>query len=312
MISSFFSSRFKYFSEKSPAYFSIFLVFFGYFFFNVNDAFIKILVEHHTTIEIIFWGATFTLLGMSCITAFADMKTVWKTNDLKYHILRGFLTLAYISCNAVGLKYLSLPNFYAIIFLSPMICVLLGQIFFKDHINTAKITALITGFIGVLIVVRPGNLDFSIGVILTFLSAVMHAASLVLIRKIDKSDHYLLFNIVVSIVVFLGALGPYLYLSESLTLPQPYYLFLFFCCGILSSIAATLIAIGFHIAPSTSTVAPFHYMQIIGGIALGYLIWADIPTLSTFIGSIIIIISGLMIIKNEKSYKNKIMHKYPL
>lgn len=312
MISSLFSSFFHYLQKKHAAYFSITLVLIGYLFFNFVDALFKVLVTEYTTIEIVFWSSLFTFMGMICICAFSDIRSVCKTNDMKWHILRGILTLGYVSCNIIAFKYLSLANFYAIVFLSPILCVLMGRLFFQDLINRPKGLALLMGFIGVLIVVRPSNIDFNIGVIAVFLSAIMHASSLVIIRKISKNDHQLLFHLIVSIVVLLGALAPYIYLTDHMIIPEPYHLSLFIGCGFLCAVAATLIAIGFQIAPSTSTVAPFHYMQIIGGVVIGYLIWGDIPTLSTLIGSAIIIISGLMVIYNEKPTRNKAMHKYPL
>ena len=120
------------------------------------------------------------------------------------------------------------------------------------------------------------------------------------IRKIGTEDPKLLFGISSCFIIF-GCAFATLLISGDFRVPMADDLCLMVAVGVMIGLASTAISAGFQIAPSTSTVAPFHYIQIVGGIVIGYFVFDDIPTWMSVLGSSIIIISGIWVIMLERN-----------
>lgn len=305
MVERFYNNVFLALYNKNPAIFAIFLVAGGYLIFNITDAIVKGYTERLDVGNILFWNTLFNFISMLIFCKMVGFKKIWRREKLNWHLLRGLFCLGTCMCGIMALKELQLANFYAIVFLSPMVCVLFGRIFFKDFVDTKKMMAVILGFLGILIVVQPGSMSFSFGALMALGLVICLASSLMIVRKIGKEEPKLLFSLVVSAVTLVGTLI-FALSTEGITLPSLADLIVFAGVGTLVSIASTGISTGFQISPSTATVAPFHYVQIVGGIILGYLLWDDLPTLTTLGGAAVVISSGVWIILMEKGTKSPV------
>tara|TARA_Y100001934_G_C12352823_1_gene776339 strand:+ start:695 stop:1846 length:1152 start_codon:yes stop_codon:yes gene_type:complete len=305
MVEKFYNNIFLVLYKKNPSLFAIFLVAGGYLFFNITDAIVKAYTENYSFADILFWNSLFNFVSMLIFAQIVGFNKIWRTGKLKWHFLRGVFTFMNCLMAIYAVSELTLANFYAIVFLAPIICVIFGKIFFKDHLTLKKFAAVIFGFIGILIVTKPGAITIGMGVVAAFTLAVCVAMGIMVVRKIGKDEPKLLLSLSNSAVIFAGAIV-YAACTGGITLPAMSDLVIFALIGTLASIGGTSVSTGFQIAPSVSTVAPFHYIQIIGGIVLGLIFWNDVPTLTTLIGASIVISSGLWIIRQEKGIRSPI------
>ena len=299
MVDHFYNNIFLRFYHAHPAFFSIFLVATGYLMLNVTDALNKFFMSDYTAFELMFWSSTastLTMLGLAKISGFKKSVT---SRQWKLHIIRGFLVVVNIALALTALRYMELANFYAIVFLSPITCVICGRLFFGDALSFAKLAAVCCGFMGILIVVQPNNIEMNIGVIACLGMVMTCPASLLLVRKMGKDEPKLIFGLSASAVIMVTSFFCIIF-STGFSLPSLAPLSLFALIGFMGCIVGTFITTGFQLAPNTSTVAPFHYIQILGGIVIGYFVWGDIPTYMTLIGGSIVIMSGLWIMLQEK------------
>jgi drug/metabolite transporter (DMT)-like permease len=194
-------------------------------------------------------------------------------------------------------------NFFAIIFIplaktasislmAPLIVVPLAWAMLGERTTVARLVALATGFIGVLIVIRPGTELFHWASLFAVVSAVCYAVYQVLTRKVAGIDPPETSTIYSSVV---GAFGMLLVLPFVWRTPETLRDILYFCSlGVIGALGHYLVARAFTNAPA-NIVSPFQYMQLIGSVTVGYLFFGDFPDVMTWIGAAIIVGSGLYI-----------------
>ena len=292
-----------------PAFFAISLVVVGYLGFNIIDSFNKLLTDHYAALEIMTWTNLSSTITLLIFAGFHNFKDTFRSDNWRWHIGRGLLFFVYVYLCLVAVTYLSLANFYAILFFSPIICVVLGRIFFKDALSPKKALAVILGFMGVLIVVQPSNIPFNIGSMACLAAVILYSVSLMFIRKIGNEYPKLLFGISSCFIICLCAFVTTL-ITDQFRIPAIDDLLLMIVIGVMIGFASTSISAGFQIAPSTSTVASFHYIQIVGGIVIGYFVWGDIPSWMSITGSVIIIMSGIWIIFLERNQNSALYESH--
>ena len=219
--------------------------------------------------------------------------------------MRGCLGLL---CGALvinSFKNHSFSEIYPILFSAPLIITILSYFILKEKVGTRRWVAVLIGFIGVLIVSRPGTIHFTWSLFGLFLAAFILAANIVIIRILAKSQSAIAFS-------FYGSIAS-LILSSILTINNFIYptnkdLLIFLICGIICGIASLCISGASKILQS-SVFAPIQYVQLIAGFIFGYLFFGDIPDFYEFFGSFVIIFSGLFIIYRQNKLGLKSMVK---
>ncbi len=194
-------------------------------------------------------------------------------------------------------------NFFAIIFIplaktasislmAPLIVVPLAWALLGERTTVGRLVALAVGFVGVLIVIRPGTELFHWASLFAVVSAVCYAVYQVLTRKVAGSDPPETSTIYSSVI---GAFGMFLVLPFVWRTPESLRDILYFCSlGVIGALGHYLVARAFTNAPA-NIVSPFQYMQLIGSVTVGYLFFGDFPDLLTWVGAAIIVGSGLYI-----------------
>jgi S-adenosylmethionine uptake transporter len=281
--------------QTHPSLYSILLVCIGYSLFSLSDCLTKWLSEDYSTIQIM---ATSSLAGL-IISAILVVRNKgvsgFRTPHLKLHIIRG-ICIALIAFFAIlSLRLTPLADFYAITFLSPLVVILLSSMIFGEHIGLIRFVAILSGFIGVLIVAGPTFAEMSAGIIYTFITMLMISISILFLRKIGH-DYIPLFGFYPCLMIFCICLP---FVASSFQVPDLNDAILFLVYSPLLLSAMVITATGYARAPLTSIVAPFHYIQIIWGMLIGYFVFQHLPSLTTITGSLIIVLSGLSVIYYE-------------
>ena len=282
--------------SKSKEFVGILFAVGAYFSFSILDAFQKTAVINHSIFQLLFIKYIFTLL-LSCSEAKRKNNyKFWQSNNVKLQVLRSFFSIIESGCFVLAFRYLSLADVHSIGSLTPVIIVALSALILKENVSPKTWIAIFVGFLGVLIILRPGLSIFDIKSLLPLMAAFFLGLYQVVTRKVSENDSTetslfytsLIGFIVMSILAFVY--------WQPLTL-NSYFLFtgigIFFSMGIYFQIIALSKA-------RASIIQPFHYTLIFWAIILGYLVYDDLPNIFTIVGAIIIAASGIYVLRAGK------------
>jgi len=282
--------------SKSKEFVGILFAVAAYFSFSILDAFQKTAVINHSIFQLLFIKYIFTLL-LSCSEAKRKKNyKFWQSNNVKLQVLRSFFSIIESGCFVLAFRYLSLADVHSVGSLTPVIIVTLSAFILKEKVSPKTWIAIFVGFLGVLIILRPGLSIFDIKSLLPLMAAFFLGLYQVVTRKVSENDSTetslfytsLIGFIVMSILAFVY--------WQPLTL-NSYFLFtgigIFFSMGIYFQIIALSKA-------RASIIQPFHYTLIFWAIILGYLVYDDLPNIPTIVGAIIIAASGIYVLRAGK------------
>lgn len=221
------------------------------------------------------------------------------TPNWKLFVLRGALVTIISWLIVTALSQITLADFYGIIFMMPFLTTLLSTLILKEKIGLHRIIAMGVGFIGVIILAGPRLDSEPIGLMCAFIAMIMSSFVTIIIRKIGREPVTTLFAFApfaANALIY----GPLMFLPGNFVMPTASLdILAFSLLGFLGFGGFILYSIGFTRATATAIIAPFHYSQMIWGVLLGYILFKDIPTLTTIAGSIIIFSAGLYLLWRE-------------
>ena len=221
----------------------------------------------------------------------------WRTHNPRMQLLRSALLLAATLCFFAALRYLPLAEGSAITFLAPIFIVVFSQPVLGERPTRARWIASLAGFVGILVLLRPGSSVLHPAVLLLIGTAVFNAFYQLLTRKLpgDSAHTTLFYSALVGAVGLTLAL-PWGFDGALLTWREGGLLLLL---GLFAGIAHWLLITAFLIAPA-SLLTPFTYLQMIWATLFGYLIFGQLPDRWSAIGMAIIVASGLMLALQER------------
>ena len=270
------------------------------FSFATNDAFVKVIYQNYDEIfilnQIIFIRGIFTLLFILIflyIKRELDLKLIFGSHELR---VRGFLEFLSAIFFFIGIALLPFANVYILLSVAPILLTTFGAIFLNEKVRWRRWSAVLLGFIGVVVVINPGNLESSYYFIFPILAAIMLSIRDMYTKNFKKDYPSLQIAFMTCFVVtaFFGLLSIYKFYDFSLI--DIFILFVaafFLALGYIFSVATIKIAL-------VSTTSTFRYSVILWGILYGYLLFDEVPSTNSYVGALIIIISGLIIISRQK------------
>jgi len=256
--------------------------------------------------ELVFFRSFFALIPVLAYLAYrGELTTGLKTSHLGSHMGRGLVGTTSMMLGFYALTQLPLPEAVAINYATPLVIVVFSALFFHEQVRAYRWTAVIVGFVGVLIIMSPRLTLFSggvanatgatLGAIAALAACVFAAVAMLLVRKLVATERsttvVLYFSLNSS---FIGLLT----LPFGWVMPTPQDFVLLVGAGLCGGVAQILLTESYRHA-EMSVVAPFEYASLIFSVAIGYFIFADAPTLTMIVGGIIVVGSGLFIIWRE-------------
>ena len=215
-----------------------------------------------------------------------------KTRRPLIQLLRSAMLFGSNATNFFAITFIPLAKTASISLMAPLLVVPLARLILGERTTAARMAALCTGFVGVLIIIRPGTELFHWASLFAVASALGYAIYQVLTRRIAGIDPPETSTIYSSVV---GGFGMFLVLPFVWRTPESLRDILYFCSlGVIGALGHYLVAQALTNAPA-NIIAPFQYMQLIGSVAVGYFFFGDFPDFLTWIGAAIIVASGLYI-----------------
>ena len=286
------------FSFRSKESLGIFFAIFAYFNFSVLDAIQKTAVLHHSIFQLLLIKYSFVLFLSLFESQRKNNYHFYKSKNVKLQILRAFLSIFESGCFVLAFRYLSLADAHSIGSLTPVIVVALSSIFLKEFVSPRTWIAIFVGFIGVLVIMRPGLSIFDPYSLIPLLASFFLGLYQVITRKVseyDSAETSLFYSSFIGIVIM--SLLCFIYWQD---LNSKSYLLFF--TGFFFAIALYFQIIALSKARA-SIIQPFHYTLIFWAIILGYFFYNDIPDFPTLIGAVIITLSGIYVLSQKNNEK---------
>ena len=221
----------------------------------------------------------------------------YKTKNFKFYFIRGLFNLPMMILGFGALVYVPFEQFKALHFLSPIIVVLLSFIIFREKVYMYRILALVIGFIGMLIIVRPGIVDFNIGTIMILISLTFWSLIIIVSKFVSKDDSPITMVTYQYTLMTIFALPLAIYFWQ---MPSLQSLIFVFIGAISGTILHLSLALSYKYA-ELSVTQPVWFSGLIFGSAFGFFVFNETPDVWTWIGGIVVFSSVLLITYNERS-----------
>lgn len=229
----------------------------------------------------------------------------------------GIMFLAY-TAYYIALPALPMATTVALYFSAPLFITLLSVLILKEHVGPRRWLALVAGFVGVVIMVRPTGAVFEWAALLPVLSGFAYALSMISARRLGVTESaaalafwgnavFLAAALVMSAILGTGAYGeqahPSLaFLLRGWAMPTAFDAMLMMSCGIIAAAGLTLLTQAYRIAEA-SVVTPFEYTGLLWSVIYGWVFWQQWPDATAWLGIAIIIGAGLYVLWREQATK---------
>lgn len=270
----------------------------GFSLLSFGDAAIKYLSSYYTTYSLVLYNSLFGLLVLLLLSPWlGGIKNTLKDSRITWHLLRGALVFVQLSLIVYSFSHLPLAKAYAIAFVAPLFSALLAIPLLRDRLGWHHVIGMGVGFLGVLTVLRPGIIPMELASIAALLSALFFSLVNITARHMRSSTHTLMsWSFYPHLVII--AISLLIFNSELQWLRQVDVGYLLFM-GTVSALGGICLARAFAYA-NTATAASFHYVQMLWGVGLGYFIFGEMIDFWTAIGAVVIIVSGIWLIRMER------------
>jgi len=279
------------------------LVLIAYFVFTMIDSSAKWLAQSGMpTPQFIFARYAVHFLLITALIAPRQGVALVRTGNLKLEILRGLLLLGVTVCNFLAVQFLPLTTTGSINFTMPLMLCALSVPLLGEHVGWRRWTAIFVGFLGVIVIVRPGTDAFHPAALLSLMGACGSALYFILTRKLAGVDSAATQQFYSGLIATL-CLAPFAFQNWIWPSSSADW-FAFALIGVAGLTGHQLFSIAARYAPAT-TLAPFAYLQIVYMTLSSWLIFNQPPDLGIYLGAPIVIGSGLYIWWRERSMGRK-------
>ena len=265
----------------------------------IMDAIAKYLSYSLPILQITWFRFFFSAVITGIFIYLFSRKSFVRSKNIKSQVLRGILLLTSSLLFFYAISVISLAKALTLAFICPLIVTALSPYFLKERVGRRRWTAVIVGFIGVLLVIRPGIVEFNWASLASLGTGLCYAIYLIVTRSLKDTDNGLLTLLFTSIVgtVVLSVYLPFVWVNPSLN-----QLLLAVNMGFIAALAHGLIIISYNFSDA-SKLAPLGYFEIIPNIIIGYIWFSDFPDKYTIVGLLVIILSGIYVFRRERIIK---------
>lgn len=273
--------------------------------FIVMSAMIKATADHVPAGQAVFFRSAFAIpVIVVWLMLRRELATGLRAVHPMGHVWRGFAGTCAMGLGFAGLGYLPLPEVTAIGYAAPLLTVVFAAMFLGEDVRLFRLSCVALGMVGVLIVLSPrltvldggaGHAE-AFGAMLVLGGAVFAALAQVFVRKLVQTEK-------TPAIVFYFSLTATLLSLVTLPFgwvwPEPFELALLIGAGLLGGVGQILLTSSYREADA-SLVAPFDYASMLFALAIGWFVFAEMPTLPMLAGAALIILAGILIIWRER------------
>ena len=267
----------------------------GWMFLPVMDGFAKFLSDDLPILQITWARYFFTVFFTLPIMIFFFKKQLVWSDKPKLQILRGIILLSANICFFYAISIISLAKALTLAFVAPLIVTAFSPVMLGEKVGFRRWTAVVVGFTGSLVVIRPGFVELNFASLAALGTGILYGFYLIITRKLSTSDNPLLTLLMTGMVgaILVSAIIPFYWVKPSLNQWS-----LMAGIGVFACIGHLFLILSLKYADA-SKLAPLGYTEIIPNVLIGYYFFSELPDKWTYIGLLIIILSGLYIFRRE-------------
>jgi len=277
--------------------------------FGIQDACAKILVQDYSPFQIVmvrYWA--FGAFSLFLAARQAPLRQALRSNAPMLQILRGMLLIGDIWLFAIAIKTVPLAELQAISLVYPLLVTLFAIPILGEKVGIFRIGAVIAGFLGAMVIVRPGGLPIDVGVIFAVAASSMYALYVVITRKVAKQDS------TATNMVYVGVIGLVLSTLAGVFYWQPIAPKDFLFVGVVmvtTCLGHGLMMKALSMAPA-SVLQTFSYLSLPWAITLSFVVFGHLIDPISLIGAAVIVAAGLVVIARERVKKIQAVMDSPL
>jgi drug/metabolite transporter (DMT)-like permease len=269
--------------------------------FAGGNAVVKWQLASYPLGEVAFGRTLFAFLTVVAIVLPRAGWGVLRTRRYREHLQRGLSQFASMLCWFIAVSVLSLGSATAIGFAAPLLTTLLSIVILKEKVGIHRWSALIIGFVGVLIITHPGIGTLNRGALFAFGNAILISTVAIAIRRMSLTEstgtltlyQMSIMTLCTGGLLVLGFRAPHWGDAVMVAL-----------AGVGNGIAQFWWTRSLSLAPP-SAVVPFNYLSLVWATILDFAVWGDIPTQGLLVGSAIVVASGLYILWRETVHRHR-------
>ena len=287
----------------------------GMLIFSLQDIAVKWIGGDYSVLEIVTFRSLIALPLTLLFFRYEGGQGLPTTQRHKLEYVRGLFYFLSYTTHFMGLAALPLAEIAAIKFSGPLMITLLSVMILGEKVGPRRWLALLVGFMGVLLIVRPGLAGFNMGSIFILISVLFYALATMLTRKLQTTDSsatmsyysslvYLMATFILApLIIFVGdipnAHPSIAFLFHAWTMPSLLDWVIMSGLGLVWAGGMYCLARAYSLALA-SIMAPFEYMALPINIMWGFVIWQELPTLTTLAGAFLTLFSGMYILYRER------------
>jgi drug/metabolite transporter (DMT)-like permease len=263
--------------------------------FAATAALAKWLAAFYPVGEVMFFRSFSSLVVCSVVVLPFTGLSVFATRRPRDHLARGVSQSISQTFTVLAVSMMPLAGAIAINFSAPLWAGLLSVLWLKEEAGAARWTALLIGFLGVLIVTHPGGDSLQIGALFALGNAIMYGSVTVAVRGMTATE-----STATLLMWQMATMAPLhaLLLLFGFRVPTPFDAAMLVLGGVANALGQFLWTRALLLAPTTA-VSPFYYLMLVWALVIGYLVWGDLPTPALVVGSAIVVGCGLFLLWHE-------------
>jgi drug/metabolite transporter (DMT)-like permease len=285
------------------------------FIFSLQDIAVKWIGGDYPVLEIVVFRSLIALPCTFFFLRYEGIRGLPTTGQSGLEYIRGFFLFLSFTTYMMGLAALPLADVAAIRNSGPLMITFLSVVWLGEKVGPRRWLALIVGFIGVLLIVKPGSGTFNLGSIFVLIATLFYALSVMVTRKLQTTDSSATMAYYSSLVylVISFILAPLANVVGEIPDAHPSIAFLFRAwimptlldwvimsgLGLVWAGGWYFVARAYSLAQA-SVVAPFEYTPLLFNVMWGFIIWREVPTLGTLAGALLTLLSGVYILYREQ------------
>lgn len=268
----------------------------GMFSFSATDAIAKFLTQSLNPLQIVWSRQLGLVVGVVVLLSMYG-PSILKTEHPRLQVLRGVLAVMSATLFIFAVKFVPLADAVAVSFVAPFVVTVFGALLLREPVGIRRWIAVVVGFIGTLIVIRPGAGVVHPAAFIVVIAATLFAFRQILSRHLASSDRTpttIAYTAIVAIVILTVPL-PFVWRSPQSTTELLLLIGLAVGAGIGEFMVIRALEIGLAVV-----VAPVQYTLLIWGTMYGWLIFGQLPDFWTWVGALIIVATGLYTLHRER------------
>jgi drug/metabolite transporter (DMT)-like permease len=263
--------------------------------FAVMDALVKWLGQGYSTAQLVFFRSLFAFIPLAFLVFRSGLREALAVRNPLGHLLRSVVGIMALATFFYAFAHMRLADAVAITFAAPLFVTALSVPLLGERVGRRRWSAVLVGFLGVLIMVQPGAGVFQQVALVPLGGTVFYALAVILVRKLSRTESSasIVFYFTLSCTLASAAFLPFHWVT-----PGPVDLVLLIAVGVVGGLAQITITKAFRLA-DVAVIMPFEYSAMIWAALLGFFIWGELPGLNIWIGVAIVMASGLYILYRE-------------